>query len=227
MPGKRSPSFPFINLREALARARVLYGAERRNEAPLASAASHWGYSLNSSATNRTVAALVAFGLLAMKDRKAQLTDQAVHILADEREPSPDRERLIQEAALQPNLHHKLWDRYQGEFPSDATLKHYLITVESFSEDSAVAFIRLFRETLNFAWLVGQPRTQERESPPFPAPAKAPSAPRGQPSEVRPAVFPLTGDNEIEFHIRHRISPDEVEDVRQMFEIWLRKIVER
>lgn len=227
MPGKRSPSFPFINLREALARAKVLYGAEHRSEAPLDSAASHWGYSPNSSATNRTVAALVAFGLLEMKDRKAQLTDQAVHILADERVPSPDRERLLQEAALLPNLHHKLWDRYQGDFPSDATLRHHLITAEGFSENSAAAFIRLFRESLEFAGLVGKPKAQERESAPSPAPSKAPPAPRGQPSEVTPAVFPLTGDNEIEFRIRHRISSEEAEDVRQMFEIWLRKIVER
>src|SRR3954447_4287750 len=136
MSGRRSPSFPFVNLREALARAKGLYGAERRNEAPLESVARHWGYSPNSSATNRTVAALVAFGLLEMKDRKARLTDRAIHILVDEREPSPDRERLIQEAALLPNLHHKLWDRYQGDFPSDATLRHYLITAEGFSDDS-------------------------------------------------------------------------------------------
>ena len=59
-----------------LARAKVLYGTERRNELPLESAARHWGYSPNSSATNRTVAALVAFGLLEMNDRKARLTDQ-------------------------------------------------------------------------------------------------------------------------------------------------------
>lgn len=228
MSGRRSPSFPFVNLREALARAKVLYGAERRNEAPLESAARHWGYSPNSSATNRTVSALVAFGLLEMKDRKARLTDRAIHILVDEREPSPDRERLIQEAARLPNLHHKLWDRYQGDFPSDATLRHYLITVEGFSEGSAAAFIRLFRETLEFAGLSGQPRAQERETAPSPAATKqAPPVPRGQPSEVNPTVFTLLGDNEVEFRIRHRISPEEAEDVRKVFEIWLRKIVER
>jgi hypothetical protein len=227
MPGKRSPSFPFINLREALARAKVLYGAERRNEAPLESAARHWGYSPNSSATNRTVAALVAFGLLEMKDGKARLTDRAVHILADEREPSPDRERLIQEAARLPNLHRKLWDRYQGDLPSDATLRHYLITAEGFGEGSAAVFIRLFRETLELVGLGGQPGARQRESVPSPAATKqAPPSPRGQPSEVSPAVFPLLGDNEIEFRIRHRISSEEAEDVRKVFEIWLRMIVQ-
>jgi hypothetical protein len=215
-------------MREALARAKVLYGAEGRNEAALESAAHRWGYSPNSSATNRTVAALVAFGLLEMKDRKARLTERAVHILADSREPSPDRDRLIREAALLPNIHHKLWDRYQGDFPSDATLRHYLITAEGFSEDSAAAFIRLLQETLEFASLIGQPGTQQSDSAPSPAPTKqARPAPRGQPSEVNPTVFTLLGDNEVEFRIRHRISSEEAEDVRQMFEIWLRKIVER
>jgi len=227
MPGKRSPSFPFINLREALARARVFYEAEGRNEAPLEVAARHWGYSEGSSTTNRTVAALAAMGLLEVHDRKARLTGRAVKILADDREPSPERERLIQEAALLPRLHRKLRERYGGDSPSDETLRYHLIDAEGFNTGSAAAFIRLFRETLEFAGLVGQPVIPQKESAPLPAAKQAPPVLRSQPSEVSPAVFPLLGDNEVEFRIRHRISSEEAEDVRKVFEIWLRKIVER
>src|SRR3954453_12451476 len=208
MPGKRSPSFPFINLREALARAKVLYGAEHRNEAPLDSVARHWGYSANSSATNRTVAALVALGLLEVNDRKARLTERAIHILADEREPSPERERLIREAALLPSLHRKLWEKYGGDFPSEATLRHHLITAEGFNKGSVSDFIRLFRETLELVGLIGQPAQRGPLASPA-ATKQMPSAPRSQPSEVGPAVFPLLDDNAVEFRIRHRISTEE------------------
>ena len=45
----RSPSFPFIGLREALDRARAFYEAEQRNAARPETAAAHWGYSPKSS----------------------------------------------------------------------------------------------------------------------------------------------------------------------------------
>ncbi len=227
MPGKvRSPSFPFINLREALERAKVLYHAERRNAASLEVVASHWGFSPNSSAANRTFAALVALGLLEVTDRKAKLSERAVRILLDEREPSPEREQAIREAALLPRLHRKLWDRYRGELPSDSTLRLHLITEESFNEGSVGTFLRVFRETLKFARVVTE--ALRKEVAPSPSVKKEPfSSPRGQTSEVDTAVFPLLDGNTVEFRIRRRISSDEVEDVRQMFEIWLRKIVER
>ena len=230
MPGKRSPSFPFINLREALARARALFEIEGRNEAPMEAAARHWGYSEGSSTTNRTVAALAALaalGLLEVKDRKVRLTGRAVKILADDREPSPERERLIQEAALLPSLHRKLRERYGGDSPSDETLRYHLIDSEGFNKGSAMAFIRLFRETLEFAGLVGQSVIPQREFASSPAATKpTPRLSRGQPSEVDSAFVPLLGGNAVEFRIRHRISSDEVEDVRKVFEIWLRTIIE-
>src|SRR4051812_44224987 len=169
MPGKRSPSFPFINLREALARARALFEIEGRNEAPLEAAASHWGYSKGSSTTNRTVAALAALGLLEVKDGKVRLTSRAINILADGRELSPERERLIREAAFLPNLHRKLRERYGGALPSDETLRHYLIASEGFNEGSAAAFRRQFREPLEFAGLISQPAGPQRESVASPA----------------------------------------------------------
>jgi hypothetical protein len=40
-------------------------------------------------------------------------------------------------------------------------------------------------------------------------------------------VFPLLDGNAVEFRIRRKISPEEAEDLRLVFELWLRKIVER
>ena len=54
----RSPSFPFISLREALDRARAFYEAEQRNSARPETAAAHWGYSPKSSGGKQTIARL-------------------------------------------------------------------------------------------------------------------------------------------------------------------------
>jgi hypothetical protein len=73
----------------------------------------------------------------------------------------------------------------------------------------------------------GKPSEGEAEEQPI-LPLSGPIRPRPSlAAEVDPAVFPLLDGNAVEFRIRRRISADEVEDVRQMFEIWLRKIVER
>ncbi len=90
----RSPSFPFIGLREALERARGFYEAEQRNAARPETAAAHWGYSPKSSGGKQTTAALRAFRLLE-GDTLVKLSGRALRILLDEREGSEDRDRLL------------------------------------------------------------------------------------------------------------------------------------
>src|SRR3954452_16984189 len=107
----RSPSFPFISLREALERARAFYEAEQRNAARPETAAAHWGYSPKSSGGKQTIAALRAFGLLE-GDTLVKLSGRALRILLDDREGSEERSRLVQQAALMPPIHARLWERY-------------------------------------------------------------------------------------------------------------------
>ena len=45
--------------------------------------------------------------------------------------------------------------------------------------------------------------------------------------EIENAVFSLLDGNAVELRIRRKISPEEAEDLRVMFELWLRKIVDR
>src|SRR6478672_3684481 len=95
----RSPSFPFVGLREALDRARAFYEAEQRNSARIETAASHWGYSPKSSGGKQTIAALRSFGLLD-GDSLVRLSGRALRILLDERlderGDSEERRRLVQ-----------------------------------------------------------------------------------------------------------------------------------
>lgn len=222
----RSPSFPFIGLREALDRARAFYEAEQRNAARPETAAAHWGYSPKSSGGKQTIAALRAFGLLE-GDTLVKLSGRALRILLDEPEGSENRDRLLKQAALLPPLHSRLWERYGPDLPSAQTLRLTLILDEGFNENSVDDFLGEYKETLEYAKLrTGEARKpSEEDAAERPVLAKPPRSPLA--AEVDPAVFPLLDGNAVEFRIRRRFSADEVEDVRQMFEIWLRKIVER
>jgi hypothetical protein len=224
----RSPSFPFIGLREALDRARTFYEAEQRNAARPETAAAHWGYSPKSSGGKQTVAALRAFGLVD-GDSLVKLSGRALRILLDEREGSEERLRLVRQAALMPTIHARLWERYGAELPSAQTLRLSLILDEGFNENSVDDFLTEYRETLEYARLLTAPAHEEPrpERPAAPLPPPSPVRIPSQTAEVDPVVFPLLDGNAVEFRIRRKISSQEAEDLRTMFELWLRKIVER
>jgi hypothetical protein len=218
----RSPSFPFVSLPDALERARAFYDKEHRHETEPEVAARHWGYSPRSSGGNQTLAALRAFGLLEMVgEGKVRLTERALRILLDEREESPERGQLLRQAALSPALHSRIWERYKGVLPSDATLRLYLVADEGFNERSVDEFIAELKETLEHAGIETAPAERRM------AASKAQTPPPQVSAEVDPVSFPLLDGNAVEFRIRRKISPEEAEDLRTMFELWLKKIVER
>ena len=216
--------FPFIGLREALDRARTFYEAEQRNAARPETAAAHWGYSAKSSGGKQTIAALRSFGLLD-GDSLVKLSGRALRILLDEREGSEERLRLVQQAAVMPPVHARLWERYGAQLPSPQTLRLSLILDEGFNENSVDDFLTEYRETLEYAKLVLTGLREEKETR-TERPAPSPSPARIS-AEVDPVVFPLLDGNAVEFRIRRKISPEEAEDLRLVFELWLRKIVER
>ena len=217
--GRRSPSFPFIALHVALQRAKTFHAQERRNAAPLEVAARHWGYSPKSSGASQTMAALRAFGLLD-GEGTVRLSDAALRILLDERDPSPERETLLRAAALHPPLHKKLWEHYRGSLPSDATLRLHLLTEQGFNENSVDEFIAEFRATLDFAGF--RAVAEDLEVGTVPEASRQPDFG----AEVAPMVFPLRNGNVVEFRIRQRISGQEADDLRQLFELWLSKITQ-
>jgi hypothetical protein len=232
----RSPSFPFISLRIALDRVLALYEAEKRSAIRPETAAAHWRYSDKSSGGKQTLAALRQFGLIE-GEGVVKVTDRAVRMLLDQREGSAEREQLLKQAALLPPLHTKLWEKYGPRLPDRSTLRLSLIMEDGFNDNAVDEFITEYRETLELAKLLTDSENDlPRESPtsqrgaaqnplPFPRPIPAPRI--DLTPEVDPVVFPLLDGNAVEFRIRRKISSEEAEDLRAMFEIWLRKIVER
>jgi hypothetical protein len=222
----RSPSFPFIGLRDALDRARTFYEAEQRNAARSETAAAHWGYSAKSSGGKQTIAALRSFGLLE-GDSLVKLSGRGLRLVLDEREASEERERLLQQAALMPPIHARLWERYGAELPSAQTLRLGLILDEGFNENSVDDFLTEYRETLEYARLLERPVREEAQAPGEKATAPPPPRIAAEAAGIDPMIFPLLDGNAVELRIRRKISSAEVEDLRTVFELWLRKIVER
>lgn len=153
----RSPSYPGIPLRTAIERARQLYNAEGRNAAPIDAIYEHWGYAPKSGAGNVTVAALKKFGLISDEgsgpQRKAKLNDLGLRIILDDRDESPERDEAIRRAALAPKIHRDIWDRYGGNLPSDANLRHFLRLERGFTDSAADELIRELHDTVSFAQL--------------------------------------------------------------------------
>lgn len=162
---QRSPSYPGIGLEAALERARSLYGEEGRNAAPNEAILQHWGYAPRSGPGLVTIAALKRFGLLASEGvGKSRLSNLALSVILDEREVSPERDEAIKQAALMPRIHKELWDKYEGQLPSDATLRHFLRLEKGFTDSAADELIRQFRETVSFAQLTPGDSLSEDES---------------------------------------------------------------
>jgi hypothetical protein len=162
----RSPSYPGINLETAIKRARGFYQHERRNAAPFAVAATHWGFGAKSSGAFVTIAALKSFGLMEELDRAAsgrivKLTDAALRIILDERPVSLEREAQIKISALRPKAHAALWKKYGVSLPSDSTLRHELIFSERFNENTVDEFVREYKETIRFAKLTASDTVAE------------------------------------------------------------------
>jgi hypothetical protein len=153
----RSPGYPGIDLQTAIERAKQIKDHEQKHFAPISIVCKHWGYSVGSGPALRTMSALLNFGLLEAtgsgKDREFKISDSAWRILTDPRVDSPEKDTLIKEAALKPAIHKKLWEKHQGDFPSEDTFEVRLKHEEGFTESGAKEFIREFQSTLTFAKL--------------------------------------------------------------------------
>jgi hypothetical protein len=164
---ERSPAYPFLSLREALGRVATLWQHEKRNSVPVPVAAGHWDYASKSSGAFQTIAALKQFGLVTDEGsgakRHIRLSELALSILREE-ETSEPWFTHVKTAALKPQIHRDLWSRYGAELPSDKTIQTYLVFDRKFSEQSANALIKEYRDTATFAQLSESDTVEESET---------------------------------------------------------------
>jgi hypothetical protein len=152
----RSPSYPAIDLGKAVARAETLYQQEGKYPVPVNAAISHWGYSGMSGPASRQLAALKKFGLIndegSKASRRIQLSELGLRIVMPD---SPERSEGLRIAAMEPDVHRDLNEKFSDGLPSDSNVRWYLVTEQNFSELAAKELIAEYRATLRFAGLEG------------------------------------------------------------------------
>jgi hypothetical protein len=151
----RSPNYPSLALPKAMELAKILFDVHGKHSVALEVAAKDWGLTATSSYIGRHVAALISYGLVDMegiKDaRKLKISDLAFNIFIDNRHGSRDRDTLIREAALKPEMFQKLWEAHEDKLPVDHVLEYELKKDHNFNPNSVFEFIKIFKETLDFA----------------------------------------------------------------------------
>jgi hypothetical protein len=157
-----------MGLRAAIEKARAIWEKERRHPAPVASVYRHLGYSGRTGPSLTALASLKRYGLLAdAGPGLVRLSDMAVSIILAPTADHPDRVEAIRKAALLPSVFTNLWAQYGeggGQLASDDTMKYYLVKDLNFTEEAAVAVIRHFRDTVEFAQLSSVVESEDGES---------------------------------------------------------------
>jgi hypothetical protein len=187
----RSPSYPAIPLGAAVEKTKELYKHEKSYPTHIDTVLKHWGYRPKSGSGLVAIAAVLKFGLIddegSGSTRRARVSELGLRIVRDTREDSPERDRLLREAALLPSIHRDLWEKYDGSLPSDANLEYTLRMEYHFTDLGATEFVREFRSTIAYARLDERPDEDAAEPESFPT-ARSQSAPPNRVGEVHERV---------------------------------------
>ena len=174
----RSPNYPGISLRSAVAKIQALYKADGLAASPKDAAIKHFGYANPHGEAGRVLSALKGFGLIEETSDRIKLTQRGINI-AVRPEGDPARAAALRDAAIGPAIYKELLKDYSTGLPSDTTLKSELIAVKKFNPKAVDDFVRDLRDTLKFAGISdtslvksGLEVEDEHETPPPPAPPK-------------------------------------------------------
>lgn len=156
---ERSPNYPSVDLKTAIAKLKLFYALEKKQSAPMLVAVKHLGHSSASGPARVLVSTLVKYGLMEEEgrgdDRKLKVSRLGLNIILDEQPISRERDEAIRQAALKPKIMAHLWGKYGTELPSEATTRTYLIRDLHFTDAAAGELIRVYKDSIEFAKLTG------------------------------------------------------------------------
>lgn len=165
----RSPAYPMFDLGAAIEKTGQLYYAQRMNSVHLLAALESLGYKTINGTSQRTIAALISYGLLSEDGsgatRKVAVTDLARRILLIP-DGNPERVQLLREAALRPKVFREMVEQWPKNLPNEAAIRHHLIFDKGYHEDSVGSLIEDFKSTYLLAELgdCGDPALDISES---------------------------------------------------------------
>lgn len=171
---KKSPRAPTISLRDAIERALKAYDRERLHEAPTEIVAQNIGYkNANSGTALSVIASLRYFGLLTRPKNGYLAVSKDLESMrfapTDEQ-----RQSLVIQFLMKPDLYVDLLKKYEAGLPSDATMKYDLIQ-RGFIPAAAETVLSAFKQSVEFANYYGAVSANEdsSESPKVPDPDEA------------------------------------------------------
>jgi hypothetical protein len=154
----RGPSYPFISLKDAIAKIKAFYDQEGKALAPVSTAVEHWDYSEKSSGGRQMISTLLQYRLLRDEgsgpQRRVALTKLALDILLLTPQ-STEWMKAVTTAARSPKLFSEILTHFVASgLPSDSSLKHYLITEMDISPSAVDTVIKNLRANIAFAKLL-------------------------------------------------------------------------
>lgn len=148
----RSPNYPSIGLSKAVEAIKILWTKEGKSPFPPVQVVATGGYTTLSGSSRSYLASIRQYGFLEDVSGREffKLSPLAMKIVAHEAE-SDEYQAALREAALTPKLFREIFQTYRDA--SDGSIKAFLITKKSFSDEGAKAAIRAFRDTIQTAGL--------------------------------------------------------------------------
>jgi len=143
----RSPSYPAVDLADAITKAEAVYNNEKRSATTPEVLASHMGYSTATGPGGRAVSALRQYGLIEEAGGKYRLSDLGYTLIHFSRH-SEEWKAAILDAVRRPTLFRELLEEYPDGLPSDATLRNDLLKRE-FNPASIQDVVGIFRNTMS------------------------------------------------------------------------------
>lgn len=154
-PRERSPSFPFISLKTAVARLVALDAKFGRHAAPNDKIGLAWEMKSKSSQALQTTAALKAYGLVEYAGSGENLqvsisTDGRNYLRAQQESVKAE---ILKRCALNPKVLARCWSTWGADRPIDEVCLDELMLKQSFTDSAARTLLRVYDETIAFAKL--------------------------------------------------------------------------
>lgn len=152
----RGPSYPYVDLEQAIALAQKMYDYTKRAPAPLESVVGEaWKYTATSSSGQKVLAALKSYGLVedapGSSGKALKLTQRSIRILLDDQN-STERREEIKRAALSPKWYEFCWRTWGKEMP--ASMRSNLLIEHGFVDSTVEGFLKDYKKTVAFAGLI-------------------------------------------------------------------------
>lgn len=213
MSRSRSPNYPQISLKDAVARVTGVYKRDYQTDIPRVVMADRLGYSGLNGKSLAVIGALSKYGLLDGRGDVLRVSDLALRIIAHP-PGSAERHAALVEAASRPALFQELDQRFPGGRASDAGIRAFLLT-RGFIPPAAETALRAWRDTkhmLEAEAISGQPETEDDAET-----AAAPEA-----SGLRRAVFGLA-EGEVVITAPVFLSPESVNDLQDYLDVFMKR----